>query len=143
MRNRRGSLFWFLFSPRGRISRIEFWVYHLAMLVLAFSGLIALGTTADIIDRPSGALGATVSLAVGFATLAVVPLTMLTTLAVWAKRFHDRNKPGWWALIGLVPVLGTVWIIVECGCLVGTRGSNRFGPNPLGVHMDDLGSVFD
>ena len=25
------------------------------------------------------------------------------TLAVWAKRWHDRDKSGWWSLIAFVP----------------------------------------
>ncbi len=143
MRQPRGSLFWFLFSPRGRISRIEFWVFHLATIVMGIGGLMAIGMMAGLFERTSAFAGETVGLLFLFMTLGYLLLATVTAVAVWAKRFHDRNKSGWWSLIGLVPVLGTVWILVECGCLSGTRGSNRFGPNPLGVHIDDVGSVFD
>lgn len=143
MRQSRGSLFWFLFSYRGRISRIEFWVFLLATIVIGIGGLMAIGLVVAMFEQSAGVEGRTVgilffSFALGFLLLATV-----TALAVWAKRYHDLNKSGWWSLIGLIPVLGTVWVIVECGCLKGTRGPNRFGPNPLGVYMDDLDSVFD
>ena len=48
------------------------------------------------------------------------------------KRWHDRDKSGWWALLNLIPVIGTLWILIECGFLRGTYGGNRFGPDPLG-----------
>lgn len=52
-------------------------------------------------------------------------------LAVSVKRWHDRDKSGWWILIGLIPVIGTIWVLVENGFLPGTAGPNRFGPDPL------------
>jgi uncharacterized membrane protein YhaH (DUF805 family) len=33
--------------------------------------------------------------------------------------------------MNLIPVLGTLWVLIECGFLRGTRGGNRFGPDPL------------
>jgi uncharacterized membrane protein YhaH (DUF805 family) len=34
-------------------------------------------------------------------------------------------------LIGLIPVIGWIWTLVECGLLPGTAGSNDYGPDPL------------
>jgi uncharacterized membrane protein YhaH (DUF805 family) len=48
-------------------------------------------------------------------------------LAVQVKRWHDRNKSGWWVLVGFIPYIGGIWQIIECGCLRGTEGENRFG----------------
>ena len=48
-------------------------------------------------------------------------------LAIYAKRWHDRDKSGWWTLITLVPFVGPIWALVECGFLPGTVGQNRFG----------------
>jgi uncharacterized membrane protein YhaH (DUF805 family) len=56
-------------------------------------------------------------------------------IMVRIKRFHDRNKSGWWALISVIPVVGVVWIFIECGCLRGTVGENRYGPDPLGLKI--------
>jgi hypothetical protein len=36
-------------------------------------------------------------------------------------------KSGWWVLIGLIPVIGWIWAIVEPGLAKGTDGQNRFG----------------
>jgi uncharacterized membrane protein YhaH (DUF805 family) len=49
------------------------------------------------------------------------------------KRFHDRDKPAWWLLVGFIPFLGTIWIFVECGLLEGSKGVNSFGAHSLGL----------
>ena len=51
--------------------------------------------------------------------------------AIQVKRWHDRDKSGWWVLINLIPIIGPLWALVEIGFLTGTEGSNRFGDNPL------------
>lgn len=48
------------------------------------------------------------------------------------KRYHDRDKSGAWVLIQLVPFVGPFWYVIEAGCLRGTVGPNRYGPDPLG-----------
>jgi uncharacterized membrane protein YhaH (DUF805 family) len=44
------------------------------------------------------------------------------------KRFHDRDKSGWWVLIAFVPIIGWIWYLIECGFLPGTDGPNRYDP---------------
>ena len=68
-------------------------------------------------------------------------IPLLTGLAIlvggiclYIKRCHDRGKSGWWCLLLLVPVLGTIWAIVDLGILEGTPGRNAYGPNPLLRH---------
>ena len=47
----------------------------------------------------------------------------------------DRNNAfavlmfGWMILLGLIPVVGGIIMLVFM-CLEGTRGANRFGPDP-------------
>jgi len=66
-------------------------------------------------------------------------------LVLQARRFHDQNRPGYLALIpyglalcsGLLPTLGTFWLIVMLAYVVGlflppTVGPNRYGPDPRG-----------
>ena len=48
------------------------------------------------------------------------------------KRCHDRGKSGWWCLLLLVPIVGTLWAIIDLGILEGDRGRNAYGANPLG-----------
>src|SRR5262245_20024080 len=55
-------------------------------------------------------------------------LSLIPTVIVYIKRFHDRDKSGWWVLIGLIPIIGAIWLLVELGFLAGTPGPNGFGP---------------
>jgi uncharacterized membrane protein YhaH (DUF805 family) len=80
-----------------------------------------------------------------------------------SKRWHDRGKSGWLSALGpgtnlltlvaqllygpttahpnlliyfgiaLIGFAVSIWIFVECGCLDGTKGDNRYGPSPKGV----------
>jgi len=64
--------------------------------------------------------------------LLVIALVFLyPALAIYTKRWHDRGKSGWWSLILLIPLIGPIWFLVECGCLRGTEGPNEYGPDPL------------
>lgn len=66
--------------------------------------------------------------------IAIANLVLLwPTLAVLAKRWHDRDKSAWWSLIVLVPVIGFLWCLIENGFLQGTPGPNRFGVNPMSI----------
>ncbi|MCW5633834.1 MAG: DUF805 domain-containing protein [Rubrivivax sp.] len=106
-----------LFSTRGRISRKRFWLWGVgAMLAFAvvLQGLLAvarvhLGTAEQIVN-----------------VLLLWPL-----VAVSVKRWHDRDRPGWWVLVALVPVVGWLWLLLDNGLLPGTRGVNRYGPPPV------------
>ena len=46
-------------------------------------------------------------------------------LVITAKRFHDLNLSGWLAPVILIPVV----FVILC-FLSGTRGPNKYGPEP-------------
>ena len=47
------------------------------------------------------------------------------------RRFHDRGKSGWWALLYFMPFIGWLWIIIECGLLPGKPAvTYTFNPAP-------------
>jgi uncharacterized membrane protein YhaH (DUF805 family) len=102
---------------RGRVSRRTFWLHGvLALLVvgvLANAVMDIAGITTDNTDR-------LVNL------LLVWPL-----LAISAKRAHDFGWSGWWVLLHFVPVVGSLAMILILGIVPGTRGPNRFGPDPF------------
>ena len=54
-------------------------------------------------------------------------LSLIPAIIVHIKRFHDRDKFGWWGLIVLIPIIGAIWLLIELGFLKGTLGPNRFG----------------
>ena len=75
---------------------------------------------------------------VGILSSAVMPLssiwslaTFLPSLAMGARRLHDTDRSGWWWLIVFIPLIGIIVLIVFW-CFEGTRGPNRFGPDPPG-----------
>ena len=122
-----------LTSFQGRINRQPFWLSFLVLSVvstLLFLAVMAVfGTWVTAVDpgQPSIQLSP-----IGW-VLAVVLYVALVWfgLAIQIKRWHDRDKSGWWVLISLVPFIGSIWMIVEAGFLRGTIGPNRFGPDPL------------
>jgi uncharacterized membrane protein YhaH (DUF805 family) len=52
-------------------------------------------------------------------------------IIIQIRRWHDRGKSGIWVFINIVPFLGGLWTIIECGFIKGTTGHNRYGPDPL------------
>lgn len=120
-----------LFSFQGRINRAKFWLVHVAILVVEtivffFLGGSALMTAADydqVMVVFSGPPGIVWSM--------LMVLVFWISLAIGVKRWHDRNKTGWWMLILFVPVVGGLWFLIECGFLRGTIGPNNYGPDPL------------
>lgn len=118
------------FSSRGRLSRARFWLYSL-FIAMAY-GL--LGVAEAFLKRNGAALPP------AFALFDFVALCVLfwISVALWIQRLHDRNKSGSWFLIQLVPILGTIWLLVQGYCLRGTPGPNDFGDDPLSPAGADL-----
>lgn len=105
-----GELF---FSFRGRIPRKVYWLASV----------------------PIGFLVAGAGFYEGFYKDSILPLIVFLgltwpALALQTKRWHDRGVSGWWILLGFVPIVG-IWAFIECGFIRGTRGSNRYGKDPL------------
>ena len=119
-----------LFSFRGRVNRAKYWLIVLGIIVAELALFAALGgNAAQWADpqeafAPLGRIGGAV-----FAAFMVVVAWI--SLAVGVKRFHDRDKTGWWVLIGLVPLIGPLWYLIEVGFLRGTDGHNVYGSDPL------------
>lgn len=111
-----GSL---LFSFSGRISRSQFWLgYFIQLVGLGFGYLCLI----------YGQVNQNIIALVG--SLVVFLPLIWVGLSVMAKRYHDRDKSAWWILIGLIPIVGGIWQLIELGMLKGTEGSNDYGPDP-------------
>ena len=110
-----------LTSFDGRINRAKFWAGIGVMIAVSIvAKLLDMMLGLDIGDSGAGVISIIVTIGM-----------IYFALAIYAKRWHDRDKSGWWSLIALVPVIGAIWILVELGILEGTRGANQFGPDPL------------
>jgi len=130
-----------LFSFSGRVNRRPYWLTSIAMLLLI---VILVAIVFMLMD---------VSLSL-FVVLGVLYIPLLwIAFAIGAKRLHDRDKSAWWLLLfyilpsilsnvadstsglgillWLISTAISIWAFVELGCLRGTVGPNRFGPDPL------------
>ena len=116
------SLGSFLFSFQGRISRYQYWIHF----VVPYAVLTFVATAIDLL---TGMYDATTGVGL-LSTLSSV-LVIWPYLAIHVKRCHDRDRSGWFLLIGLIPIVGAIWLFIELGCLRGSIGGNRFGPDPV------------
>ena len=62
-------------------------------------------------------------------------LLFIPGIAVTVRRLHDINKSGWFILISLIPILGSIIVLVMT-IEKGTLGKNRFGEYPLKFKKD-------
>jgi uncharacterized membrane protein YhaH (DUF805 family) len=146
----------FYFSPNGRISRSQYWLWYIVPVLVISIVLSAIAGIAAAAGIPG--------LAAGFESLywLFALLTFWPGIAVLVKRIHDRNRSGWLVVLpiaaGLLIVAGAVianatgafvaggilsaigaiaflaiaiWFFVEFGCMPGTDGPNRYGPDPV------------
>ena len=58
-----------------------------------------------------------------------VIIMFLPTLAVSVRRLHDIGKSGWWILVGIIPILGFIWLVIYM-VRDGNLGPNEYGPDP-------------
>lgn len=105
----------------GRAQRSEYWWFFLFTAVVGY----ILGTL-DGMFFSSGPNGAP-SVLQGLFSLG----TILPSICAGGRRLHDRDMSAWWMLLLLVPLIGVLVLLVMFA-LPGTRGPNRFGPDPLG-----------
>jgi uncharacterized membrane protein YhaH (DUF805 family) len=107
----------------GRARRKEYWMFVLFSIVIA----IALSAAVVVLERivgitPRASHGTVLADLYGLATF--VP-----SWAVTVRRLHDTGRTGWWALFGVVPIVG--WIVLLVFMLLDSQpGENRYGANP-------------
>jgi uncharacterized membrane protein YhaH (DUF805 family) len=128
-----------VFSFRGRINRMPYWLVSLGMLIV-MAAVFALVGISSVLQSPMLLL------------LLLIP-SIWIGVALAVKRLHDRNKSAWWLVIfymlpGLLEGMGgfagdaaivlliaslalSIWALVELGFLRGTAGPNDYGPDPL------------
>ena len=122
----------------GRIGRAVYWIALLVVGVaqfLAIWGLIVLATPGlESLIPSDGVINEEILnelwMRLVVPGLIICGIFLYPTYAITTKRWHDRDKSGWWSLIGFIPIIGGLWMLIECGFLGGTDGSNSFGPDP-------------
>jgi uncharacterized membrane protein YhaH (DUF805 family) len=104
------------FSLQGRITRGDYWFAGVFLLLVV-------GLVATALLRIAGWSG---ERAEGLVNVALA----WPAIAVSVKRWHDRDRSGWWVLVNMLPVVGWLWGLIDNGCLPGSRSANRYGEPP-------------
>ena len=104
----------------GRACRSEYWFFILLMFIASFVLMIT-----DLI-------GGTYHAKLGYGLFGGIfyLATVIPSLSVSVRRMHDLDKTGWWLLLSLIPIIGSIWLFILY-CTKGTEGNNRFGSDPL------------
>ena len=113
------------FDFAGRSRRKEYWLFTLGVVIvgtLLLAGMIAAAMSPE---RTHETVWLLWMFLLGLFNIFII----IPSLAVTVRRFHDQGRTGWLVLLGLIPVLGGL-VVVFFMCLEGTRGPNRFGPDP-------------
>ena len=112
---------WVIWGYKGRINRKTFWVsYVLMLLVISFFREVDQGILIHLMPEFPMAF-----FRVAFAGVVCYPLIPITF-----KRLHDTNSSGWSFFLCILPVIGQVYTVIQCGCIQGTKGGNRYGEPP-------------
>jgi uncharacterized membrane protein YhaH (DUF805 family) len=96
-----------------RLRRRTFWLAVIAAWVVFFAVRETLGLEQ-----------------IAAAATAWASLMGLALLALATSRLHDRGRSAWALAAALLPVAGPLWLGWELACRRGTRGTNRYGPDP-------------
>ncbi|AET58584.1 DUF805 domain-containing protein [Paenibacillus terrae] len=98
---------------QGRARRTEYWMFVLFSAIATF-----------IISLIDGLVGLTPILTYLYSLAVLLP-----SLAVIARRLHDTGRTGWWMLISLIPLVGSIILIVFL-CQDSQPAENKYGKNP-------------
>ena len=99
------------FVFEGRASRSEYWWFQ---LIVSPSYFIS-----EVLDNE-----------ISFFFLGITLLTLIPAISVGVRRLHDTNRSGFFLLISFIPFIGGL-VLLFLLIPVGTKGKNRFGPDPL------------
>ena len=125
---------------QGRSRRMEYWMFILGIIiveVVLFSLMGVLGVFSPRTDGSTPVMMLPLFGILGIFGLAII----IPAIAVQVRRFHDQNLSGWLVLIGLIPYLGGLVVLVFM-CLPGTKGPNKYGPDPLDPNGANVADVF-
>ncbi len=86
---------WYVISG-GQVSRRESWIFTLCAFIVGF----LLGFVYIFVGD------------IGFVIIGGCGLVVLIpSIAVSVSRLHDANRSGWWLLIGLIPLIGSMILL--------------------------------
>lgn len=106
----------------GRARRKEYWMFVLFNMIFTIVAMILDNVLGIAMEE------------IGYGPLyGLYALAMLIPgLAVAVRRLHDVGKSGWMILIALIPLIGSIWLLVLMVTDSNT-GENQYGQNPKEV----------
>ena len=107
----------------GRTGRREFWIFTIVNIMIAAVAAY-LDMTLGICFKMDVGVGM-VTTPFGYMFVLVTLPVLVPGLAVLVRRLHDVGKSGWLFFVGLVPVVGTIWLLVLL-CMPGAPGINGY-----------------
>ena len=111
------------FDFSGRSRRKEYWMFFLFVMIVYVVFMVLATMFAPSVDPNTGEVsGGGMSGIVGILMMLFWAATIIPSIAVAVRRAHDQDKSGWFILI---PIYSLIMMFLE-----GTRGPNRFGPDP-------------
>ena len=112
---------------KGRAQRAEYWYFSLFYVLIYIVALFI----DELLGTKSRHKGGT-----GLFVLLTVAALFVPALAVGARRMHDIGKSGWWLLISLIPMIGSL-MLLAFAVRDSEPGTNKFGASPkLGVQFE-------
>jgi len=108
----------------GRARRKEYWFFVLFSIIISIV-LVLIDIKTGSLDAESG---------IGFLSAIYGLAVLIPTIAVSVRRLHDTERSGWWLLISLIPLIGTIVLIIFM-VQDGKPGENQYGANPKELAM--------
>tara|TARA_B100001057_G_C22652395_1_gene872575 strand:- start:454 stop:840 length:387 start_codon:yes stop_codon:yes gene_type:complete len=99
------------FVFEGRASRSEYWWFQL-------------------IVSPSYYISTFMQNELAYFFLGITLFTLIPAISAGVRRLHDTNRSGFFLLLSFIPFIGGL-ILLFFFIAEGTKGKNKFGPNPL------------
>ncbi|MBA6154002.1 DUF805 domain-containing protein [Gelidibacter maritimus] len=114
----------------GRARREEYWMFVLFNFLFAIGIVIISGALANLTDVPAF---------IGLYFIYILAI-IIPSLAVAVRRLHDINKSGWFYLVGLIPLIGGIWLLVLF-VTEGDVGPNNYGPDPKRPNEAEINKI--
>lgn len=116
------------FSPKGRLRRLPYFLYGLAIgLVTGVLSIVAQYLSDQLQINMQNPDYLAIMFLVGNLILFII--FMYAAWVLGMKRFHDLDHSGWWMLLSLIPIVG-FFVALYLLFFRGTEGPNRFGNSP-------------
>ncbi|MBV8934489.1 MAG: DUF805 domain-containing protein [Alphaproteobacteria bacterium] len=144
----------------GRSRRMEYWMWTLFMVLLWMVFFVAIVAVAGAAFMTGGGIRSLMAMGGGILVIGALAIIvwlalLIPSLAVGVRRLHDTERSGWWlggllivdlvngvlrgsgsggALTTIVSLVVLVWglVLLVFYCLDGTKGPNKYGPDPKG-----------